>query len=311
MNALTTADPSEGGAPSLTGRRRPMHASHTVFVANVSVLLETPLLRLGEFRCPPGDHAWREANSIGDRAHVVFPRVPVLIQHDGHAPVLATPTHTMLYNAEQAYRRELRSPAGDDCVFVELSEQSLAELAAEGVELYDGERLVASHAPSAGETYFLQHLLVRHLRSPQPDPLLAEEAAVAATIAALRPIRVRSTPGHRELAEAVKAAVAADSKLSLHQLARRLHASAFHLARVFRAETGFTVHGFRQSLRLRAALEQLSARGNDLTALALELGFSSHSHFTERFRNEFGVPPSRVRDERHVRDLLEVALRVP
>ena len=278
-------------------------------VANVSVLLETPLLRLGEFRCPPGDDAWRETNSIGHRAHVVFPRVPVMIQHDGGAPVLATPTHTMLYNPEQAYRRELRSPAGDDCVFVELSEQSLAQLAADGVELYDGERLVASHAPAARETYLLQHLLVRHLRSQAADPLLAEEAAVAATLAALRPVRVRSKPAHRELAEAAKAEVAADSKLSLHQLARRLHASAFHLARVFRAETGFSVHGFRQSLRLRAALEQVSARRNDLTALALELGFSSHSHFTERFRNEFGVPPSRVRDDRHVRDLLEVALR--
>ena len=309
MDSRTVTDPSEGGAPALSGRRRPAHGSHTVSVANVSVLLETPLLRLGEFRCPPGDHAWREANSIGERAHVVFPRVPVLIQHDGGAPVLATPTHTMLYNAEQAYRRELRSPAGDDCVFVELSEESLAELAAEGVGLYDGERLVASHAPAERETYFLQHLLVRHLRSQAADPLLAEEAAVAATVAALRPGRVRSKTAHRELAEAVKAEVAADPRLSLQQLARRLHASAFHLARVFRAETGFSVHGFRQSLRLRAALEQVSARGNDLTALALELGFSSHSHFTERFRNEFGVPPSRVRDERHVRDLLELALR--
>src|SRR5262249_57194775 len=135
-------------------------------------------------------------------------------------------THTMLYNAEQAYRRELRSPAGDDCVFVELSEESLAQLAADGVELYDGERLVASHAPAARETYFLQHLLVRHLRSPDADPLLADEAAVAATVAALRPVRVRSKPAHRELAVAAQAEAAADCKLSRHQLSRRPHASA-------------------------------------------------------------------------------------
>ena len=45
------------------------------------------------------------------------------------------------------------------------------------------------------------------------------------------------------------------------------------------------------------------------TALALELGFSSHSHFSERFRNEFGVPPSQVRDERRTRALLEAAAR--
>ena len=85
--------------------------------------------------------------------------------------------------------------------------------------------------------------------------------------------------------------------------------SAFHLARVFRSETGFSVHGFRQALRLRSALDRLSAHRDDLTALALELGFSSHSHFSERFRNEFGVPPSQVRDERRTRALLEVAAR--
>ena len=278
-------------------------------VATVSTLLETPLLRLGEFRCPPGDTAWHEVNLIGNRPHVVFPRVPVVIQHDGDAPVLATPTHTMLYNADQVYRRELRSPAGDDCVFVELSDAALAQLSDEGVGLFDGERLVASHTPAAHETYFLQHLAVRNLRGPEPDAVLAEEAVVRATVAALRPVGRRGTRAHRELAEAAKDELSADARLSLHDLARRLHSSAFHLARVFRAETGFTVHGFRQSLRLRSALERLSDHRNDLTALALELGFSSHSHFTERFRNEFGVAPSQVRDERQVRHLLQAALR--
>jgi AraC-like DNA-binding protein len=280
-----------------------------VYVATVSVLLETPLLKLGEFRCPPGDRAWEETNLIGDRPHVVFGRVPVVIEQEGDVPVLAAPTHVMLYNADQAYRRELRNAAGDDCVFVELSDHALAQLSDEHVGLFDGERLLASHAPAARETYFLQHLAVRHLRGPEPDSVLAEEAAVAATVAALRPVGPRGTAAHRELAEAAKDELSADARLSLHELARRLHSSAFHLARVFRAETGFTVHGFRQSLRLRWALERLAEHRNDLTALAFELGFSSHSHFTERFRNEFGVAPSQVRDERQVRHLLEATLR--
>src|SRR5262249_39920176 len=168
-----------------------------------------------------------------------------MIQHDGGAPVLATPTHTMLYNPEQAYRREVRSPAGDDCVFVELSGQSLAPVAAGGVGLYDGERLVGGHAPAARESYLLHHPLLP-LPAPLPappahTPLPAAAPAASAPLAARRPVRVLSKPAHLELAEAAKAELAADSKLSLHQLARRLHASAFHLARVFRAETGFSV----------------------------------------------------------------------
>jgi AraC-like DNA-binding protein len=281
-------------------------------VATVSIALETPLLRVGEFRCPPADRAWRTRNLIGDRPHVVFPRVPVLIQHEGSAPLLTAPTHTVLYNAEEHYRRELRNARGDDCVFVELTEESLEQLAAAGATLVDGRnRLVTSHAPVDRDTYLLQHLLIRHLRSTAPDRLLAEEAAARLVLRALRPsVRPSRARAHRSLVEAAKAELATpETAAPLHEIARRLHTSAFHLARVFRAETGFSLHGFRQAARLRTALERLSAHRNDLTRLAVELGFSSHSHFTERFRSEFGVAPSEVRDEGHVRALLVVAAR--
>jgi len=281
-------------------------------VASVSIVLETPLLTVGEFRCPPADAAWSALNLIGDRPHVVFPRLPVLIEHERGTPLVTAPTHTVLYNANQHYRRELRNPRGDDCVFVELSEASLEQLAEAGATLVDRtNRLVATHAPVDRKTYLLQHLLVRHLRSPEPDPLLAEEAAARVVLDALRlsPPKTRSG-ARRALAEAVKDELAAEGgSTPLHELARRLHTSAFHLARVFRSETGFSVHGFRQAFRLRSALDLVSAHRGDLTALALELGFSSHSHFSERFRNEFGVPPSQVRDERRTRALLEVAAR--
>jgi AraC-like DNA-binding protein len=90
----------------------------------------------------------------------------------------------------------------------------------------------------------------------------------------------------------------------VHDLACALHASPFHLARVFRAETGFSLEGYPRALRLKAALERLPESGDSLTALALELGFASHSHFTETFRREFGVAPSVVRDDRRTEALL-------
>jgi AraC family transcriptional regulator len=46
---------------------------------------------------------------------------------------------------------------------------------------------------------------------------------------------------------------------------------------------------------LRAALERLAEPGVDLIDIALDLGFSSHSHFTECFRRNFGKTPSAVR----------------
>ena len=57
------------------------------------------------------------------------------------------------------------------------------------------------------------------------------------------------------------------------------------------------LHRYLTRLRLRAALERLAGGANDLTALALDLGFSSHSHFADAFRREFGRTPSAVRGD--------------
>lgn len=82
---------------------------------------------------------------------------------------------------------------------------------------------------------------------------------------------------------------------TLTVLAKRLGVSASYLARAYRAATGRTLHGRIAQLRLAEALRRLAAGANDLTALALELGYSSHSHFTAEFRRHLGVPPSRFR----------------
>jgi AraC-like DNA-binding protein len=286
-------------------------------VATVTPLLQTPALSVGEFHCPPGDASWRETNLIGERAHVVFPRRSVVIRQLGREPVLATPNHAILYNADQRYRRELHSERGDDSVFVELPAGSLEHLAGEGAAALDsGGGLRVTHVPTDRRTYLLQHLLVRHLHGRPTDLLRAEELAsrlvvstLAADAAGKRPARARTEASHRELAEAAKSELAAklSGRPTLEELAAMLHTSPFHLARVFRAETGFTLAAYRQTLRLRAALERLPATGRDLTTLALELGFSSHSHFTASFTREFGVPPSAVKDARRARALLDAA----
>ncbi len=285
-------------------------------MATVTPLLSTETLTVGEFHCPPDDASWRETNLIGDRAHVVFPRRSVVIRQLGREPVLATPNHAVLYNAEQRYVRELHSERGDESVFVELPPASLERLASEGAAMLDGGGLRPTHVPTDRHTYLLQHLLVRHLRSRPADLLQAEELASRLVVRALavrpkgrRPARARTENSHRELAEAAKSELASNlsRRESLEELAARLHTSPFHLARVFRAETGFSLAGYRQGLRLRAALERLPATDRDLTSLALELGYSSHSHFTSTFTREFGVPPSAVKDARRARALLDAA----
>lgn len=97
----------------------------------------------------------------------------------------------------------------------------------------------------------------------------------------------------RRKVEAVRQFLAVEytQPASLEALARRVEMSPYHLSRVFRSITGYSMHQYRLQLRLRAALSRLS-QGQDLTTLALDLGFSSHSHFTATFRRVFGHPPS-------------------
>jgi AraC family transcriptional regulator len=86
-----------------------------------------------------------------------------------------------------------------------------------------------------------------------------------------------------------------------------VHCSPYHLACVFRRESGLSIRQYRQRLRLREGLLRVAEGEQNLSALALALGFSSHSHFTDSFRNAFGVAPSACRSALSSRRLEEMS----
>ncbi len=264
-------------------------------MATSTYLLETPRLAVGEFWCPAGDPAWAETNWIGDEPHVVFPLTAVAIDQLGREAVLTTPNHTVFYEAGQLYRRRIESEAGDHCIFIRVEPATLRRLPG---------TWGATHGPSDGRTFLERHLLVQRLRAgtiglrgAEADALALVRAALGSSAGVAPARRSQTVAAHRELAERAKALIARSfrERLSLAGLGHRLRTSPFHLARVFRSQTGFSVDGYVRSLRLRAALERLPTYADGLTTLALELGFSSHSHFTEAFRREFGRAPSAFR----------------
>lgn len=104
------------------------------------------------------------------------------------------------------------------------------------------------------------------------------------------------TGSTRRLVDAAKQFVAARlaSRLRLACVARAVGASPAYLTDAFRRIEGLSLHRYVVRLRLARALVELPHAG-DITALALDLGFSSHSHFTAAFRSAFGCTPSDVR----------------
>lgn len=110
----------------------------------------------------------------------------------------------------------------------------------------------------------------------------------------------RDLPSRRQQSTSVEAARSLlveryTEPLQLEDVAGAAGTSPFHLCRLFKRSTGLPIHRYLTRLRLAAALERVVEGCTDLTDLALELGFSSHSHLSSAFRKELGLAPSEVR----------------
>jgi AraC family transcriptional regulator len=83
--------------------------------------------------------------------------------------------------------------------------------------------------------------------------------------------------------------------IRLADIAEAVGASPAYLTDVFSRVEGVPLHRYLMQLRLARALVELPD-ARDITTLALNLGFSSHSHFTASFRRAFGCTPSQFRN---------------
>lgn len=272
--------------------------------SRVSVLAasdELPVL-LGHFRCAPSDPAWGEVNSVGEVAHVVFPRTAVRISPLDGAPLTADANRVLLYDAGQRYRRGLLDPRGDDCLFVALGPESIARLGGAVVETQGAaQRFTRRDRTCSAETWASLHRLRALSAAPVRDELAVDELLLALVEGVLGSGGPPSDPSLGDapgpLAEAVRAVLVRRfrEQLTLPELAAEVGLSPYHLHRRFRAATGWTIHAYRDHLRLREGLVRVLDGEPDLSTLAFDLGYASHSHFTSRFRRVFGATPSQVR----------------
>ncbi|MRS15008.1 helix-turn-helix domain-containing protein [Enterobacteriaceae bacterium RIT691] len=83
---------------------------------------------------------------------------------------------------------------------------------------------------------------------------------------------------------------------TLEDIANSVALSSFHFHRLFRAQVGETVAAFTRRLRMeRAAAWLLTYPQEEITGLALRVGFSSSQNFAKAFRAHFAVSPGEFR----------------
>jgi AraC-like DNA-binding protein len=78
---------------------------------------------------------------------------------------------------------------------------------------------------------------------------------------------------------------------TLEEIGRAVGCSPFHLSRTFSAETGMTIPQYTRQLRMERAAELLKSGNFNVTEAALEVGYSSLSHFSHVFHETFGCCP--------------------
>lgn len=260
---------------------------------------------VGAFRCPPGHALFHDSGPIENDVFV-FPRTRVWIAHEGRKRFLADAGVVTLYNRGQLYTRGAVDAAGDRCDYFAVDRELALELARARDPDVGDRPFRFDHAPGPATTYLRQRTLFERLsRKEAVDAIEIEETVLdllASVLDAAYVARGRATEGADEgddvdVARRVHLILGARfaEGLSLSALARETRVSRGRLCRAFRRVTGTTLHAYREQLRLRAALDALASPRADLTALALDLGYSSHSHFSANFKRAFGVPPSDAR----------------
>ena len=263
-------------------------------------LLKTPTVAIRDVRCL-GGHTSSASESTA-ALHMVFPYRGVFVRHVGRDDAVAEANQVLFFNAGEDYRVSHPVAGGDACLDMEISEPLLRELTPrafvrDGPELaFRQQRLRIDPRAQA-----LVALLRHSLRQGIAEPLEAEGLALTLVRRSLG-LTTAHAPGaslgRRRLVDRTKLALASDlaRRWTLAEIGAEVGASPVYLTQLFQQVEGVPLYRYQLRLRLARAL-LLLAECDDLTSLALHLGFSSHGHFSTAFRQAYGRSPTEFRKQ--------------
>jgi AraC family transcriptional regulator len=265
----------------------------------VHTLLTSPTVTIRDTYCR-GSCRHQSAEECTTTTQLVFPYRGVYVRHVGQDQAVAEANQVLVFNAWEGYRVSHPVPGGDASITLIIDEPLLRELAP---------CTLLQHAPTLAfeqhrlridaRTQALVALLRHSLHQNIAEPLEAESLALTLVQRALGPRTAHTagaTVGRRKLVDRAELVLASDlaRRWTLAEIAIEVRVSPVYLTQVFQQVEGLPLYRYQLRLRLARALDLLG-QYDDLTALSLDLGFSSHSHFSAAFRQAYGRSPSEFR----------------
>jgi AraC-like DNA-binding protein len=240
-----------------------------------------------------------DVESYSPHYQVCLPYRGAFVWHVGHDDVVADPNRVLFVTGDEGFRLSRPVHGGYAELIVTVKPDGLADLL--GIQ----ERHLADHSlfrqRSGPASPTLQRFGIDFLprRGQCHEGLAADEWLLCFLRTALEPFTAPAmvSPSTRRLVDRAKAYMAANlsAPVRLAHIARAAGTTAGYLTTVFRRVEGRPLHRYLVQLRLARALVELP-HTSDLTALACDLGFTHHSHFTAVFRGTFGCTPSAYRE---------------
>ncbi len=263
---------------------------------SVAKILETEMVSVRDVLCT-GECRHRSDEECARVTSLVFPYRGVFLRHVGKTDVVAEPNQVVFFNRDEAYCISHPIEGGDACLSMTVHETALEELvpkvhrAARGPFAFNKQRLRIDERTQA-----LMALLRHSLLRGTAEALEAETLAMTLVRRAVGERTARAATasiGLQKLVDRAKVILSSDlaRRWTLAEIAREVGVSPVYLTQVFQQVEGTPLYRYHLRLRLAKALDLLG-QYDDLTALGLDLGFSSHSHFSSTFRQAYGRTPA-------------------
>jgi AraC-like DNA-binding protein len=263
---------------------------------SVKLQLDTATANVREVICD-GSCRHKSAAECAQTTYLVFPYRGVYVRHVGRNDSVAESNQVVFFNKGEEYSISHPVEGGDACLSVGVAEHWLDELTPkEHVRNVDGLTFRRQRLRIDARTQALVATLRYSLDRKVAETLEAETLTLTLIRRALgerTSHAAGASAGRQKLVDRAKLLLSSDTarRWTLSEIGSAVGVSPVYLTQVFQQVEGMPVYRYHLRLRLARALDLLG-QYDDLTSLSMDLGFSSHSHFTASFRQAYGRTPA-------------------